>query len=150
MTREKRKERQRNVRWRVARAGAASVITSLTDISILIALVEVLDLPVAAAGFLAATAGAVTKFVLGKIWVFPGRRAILVGQLVRYMTMVAGSIGLVSATMHLLATVLGLPYLLAKCMSGICVFFLWSYPLQACFVFATSRERSANELDPLP
>lgn len=122
----------------VVRAGSVSLITTATDVACLVLLVELLGLHVTIAAFFAAATGAVTKFVLGKTWAFRDSSGLCMGQIARYLGMVAGSVVLVAGAMHVFATIVGLPYLLAKAASGVLVFFGWSYPVQSRFVFVRS------------
>jgi putative flippase GtrA len=121
--------------WQITRAGAVSFATVAIDVTALTLLIELLGVHVTMAALVGATLGAVTKFVLGKTWAFRDTSRVRLAQVARYLGMVAGSVVLVACSMHVLATLLALPYLVAKGVSGVLVFSGWSYPMQARFVF---------------
>ena len=123
------------------RAGAVSLITVATDVATLVLMIELFKLHTTAAAIVGSTCGAITKFALGKLWAFRDSSRLRFSQIARYLGMAAGSIVLVAASMHVLSSVLGLPYLLAKVLSGVLAFSCWSYPVQARVVFSSRKER---------
>lgn len=104
------------------------------DVLLLIVLVEVAGLVVGAAAFLAAASAAVVNFTLTKFWAMRDPDPFDIAQAARYGLVSLATWTLVAVSVHGLY-VLGLPYLIAKAISAVSVFLLWSYPAQVRFVF---------------
>jgi putative flippase GtrA len=119
----------------LVKVGVSGVAATAVDVLTLVALVEVGASQVTIAAFLAATAGGVTNFVINKYWAFADRSRLGVRQVSSYALVALVTAMFVAASVHVLAVLLGLPYLLAKAIAAILVFVFWSYPAQARIVF---------------
>ncbi|MCP4445417.1 MAG: GtrA family protein [Myxococcales bacterium] len=120
---------------RVLRSLSVGVVATISDLGCLVLLVEISGLHVTASAFVAAVFGAVTRFSLSKTYAFRDSSALHASQVLRYLGMVSGSIVFVALSMHVLALVIGLPYLVAKAAGALLVFAGWSYPIESRYVF---------------
>ena len=94
-----------------------------------------------------ALAGAVTNFTVNKYWAFAERTPIDPRQVVAYALVSLMTALFVANAVHVLAVIVGVPYLGAKGIAAVLVFALWSYPAQARFVFPTARRAGAGTTD---
>ena len=109
------------------------------DVTTMVALVEVLGLAFGVAAFLGAAAGAGASFCLAKFWAFADRSAVQIKQIGAYAFVSLGTATFVACSVHLLAAVMGVQYLVAKAASALVVFLFWSYPAQSRLVFPHVR-----------
>ena len=117
-------------------AGANGVVTTAVDVGVLVFLVELYGAAVPVAAFCAAVVGAVANFALNKYVAFRDRTPITAEQLVRFAAVAGATALLMALAMKLLAVELHVPYLIARVMSGVSVFLVWTYPAQRRLVFA--------------
>lgn len=117
------------------RVGLSGALATAIDIITLIALVELADVYVTVAAFVAALNGGVTNFLVNKFWAFADFSRIDVRQVSSYAVVSLVTALFVAAAVHLFAVVIGWPYLIAKAMAAVTVFMTWSYPAQAKLVF---------------
>ncbi len=115
--------------------GCTGVLACILDALVLIALVEVARLPVAAAAFTGACAGAAISYSLNKSWVFRAQKPVSLGELLRFGAVALGNALGTAGLMHLLTSQAHAPYLLAKVVSAAALFACWSYPTQSRLVF---------------
>jgi len=115
-------------------SGASGAAATGIDVGLLVLLVE-RGMPVPAAAFLGAIAGAVVGFTLNKLVAFRDRSRITASQLVRFGVVAVATALLMAAAMDLVAVKLGVPYVLAKVLCSIAVFAAWTYPAQRRLVF---------------
>jgi hypothetical protein len=54
-----------------------------------------------------------------------------------------------AAAIHILAVLIGIPYLIAKAIAAALVFVLWTYPAQARLVFPEAAEAAGDSLPEL-
>lgn len=118
------------------KTAVSSVASTMVDVASLAALIEVLGVPVGAAAFCAAAVGALVNFMATKFWAFSDRSPLAPRQVAAYALMAAGAAALVALCIHLLVNGAGVAYLLAKAIAAVLVFLVWSYPVQARFVFS--------------
>jgi len=119
-------------------AGINGVISTGVDVGSLLVLIKVGHLPVAAATFLAASAGAVINFTLNKYLAFKDHSRITWAQLTRFGGVALGTACLLAVLMQIFAVWMGVPILLAKVVSAALVFVGWTYPVQRKLVFKPS------------
>lgn len=91
--------------------------------------------PIAAAAFCGAAAGAVMNFALNKYIAFRDRSPISRRQLARFGLVAVATAALMAVAMHVVAVMLGVPYLLAKLICAVVVFAAWTFPAQRRLVF---------------
>jgi putative flippase GtrA len=113
----------------------SGVVATLLDVGALIFLVEVAGVHVTLAAFLAATLGAVTNFLVNKYWAFEDESPFELRQCTLYGLVSLVTAAFVAVSVHILAVMIGLPYLLAKAVAAVLVFLVWSYPAQVKIVF---------------
>jgi putative flippase GtrA len=111
------------------------------DFASMIVLVERAGVSPVAATALGATMGAVTNFLLGRVWVFRRHSGHWAGQAVRYGLVSAASAGLNAAGEHLMHDDAGVQYVLARVFVSVAVSLLWNFPMQRRFVFREGRGR---------
>lgn len=124
---------------RIFRVGVSSVVATAVDVGTLILLVEVVGCPVTLAAFLSACMGGVTNFLVNKFWAFADGAPIDVRQVTLYALVSLVNAAFVAACVHVLAVMMGMPYLWAKAIAAIVVFLVWSYPAQAKLVFPATQ-----------
>jgi putative flippase GtrA len=123
----------RNTRELVA-SGFGGAVATVVDVSVLVQMVQH-GAPIAGAAFLGAAAGAVMNFAWNKYIAFADRSRISPRQLARFGLVAVATALLMALAMHIVAVVLGVPYLLAKLLCAIVVFVAWTYPAQRRLVF---------------
>jgi putative flippase GtrA len=123
----------RNTRELVA-SGFGGAVATAVDVSVLVQMVQH-GASIAGAAFSGAAAGAVMNFAWNKYVAFRDRSPISHRQLVRFGFVAVATALLMALAMHLVAVVLGVPYLLAKLLCAIVVFVVWTYPAQRRLVF---------------
>jgi len=119
---------------RPVRAAVANGVATAVDFSIAAALVYLFEHHPSLSTALGCVAGAVTSFVLSRVWAFSAGGGAWAPQVARYIAVSAASAGLNAGGVALLAT-LGLPVVGAWCIARGVLFATWSYPLQRDFVF---------------
>jgi len=92
-------------------------------------------MPVPAAAFIGAAAGAVVGFSLNKLVAFRDRSRITTRQLARFGIVAVATALLMAVAMDVVAVKLGVPYVLAKVICSVTVFAGWTYPAQRRLVF---------------
>ena len=123
---------------RIFRVGVSGVAATAVNVGTLIFLVEVVGCPVTLAAFLSACMGGVTNFLVNKFWAFADGAPIDVRQVTLYALVSLVTAAFVAACVHVLAVMMGMPYLWAKAIAAVLVFLVWSYPAQAKLVFPTA------------
>lgn len=119
-------------------AGLSGAVATAVDVTTLVAEVHA-GVPIALAAFVAATAGAVVGFTLGKYVAFRDRRRLTLAQVARFAAVALGTALLMAGAMQLLAVELRVPYLVAKLVCSALVFAAWTYPAQRRIVFHPNR-----------
>ena len=115
-------------------SGFGGAVATLVDVSVLVHMVQH-GAPIAGAAFSGAAAGAVMNFVWNKYIAFRDRSPISPRQLVRFGLVAVATALLMALAMHVVAVMLGVPYLLAKLICAVVVFVAWTYPAQRRLVF---------------
>lgn len=118
----------------MATAGLGGIAATVVDMSALVLQVKG-GMPVAAAAFFAAAAGAVVGFMMNKHIAFRDRSPITMEQLVRFGSVAVATALLLAVAMQLFAVKLGVPLVLAKLLCSALVFLAWTYPAQRRLVF---------------
>lgn len=117
-------------------AGVNGMVTTATDLAVLVMLVELVAMSSPVAAFIAAAVGAVVNFGLNKYLAFRDKTPITIEQVVRFAAVAAATGLLMALAMKVIAVELGVPYLVARVLGGIGVFVAWTYPAQRRLVFA--------------
>ena len=120
---------------RMMRVGASGLVATGLDVGSLILLIELLGVHVTLAAFLAATAGGVSNFLVNKYWAFKDGAPLEIRQITLYAMVSLVTATFVAAAVHVLAVLLGVPYLAAKAIAAALIFLVWTYPAQARLVF---------------
>src|ERR1019366_4190342 len=105
----------------------------------MVALVERFGLSPVAGTVVGASLGAITNFVLGRVWVFPRHSGHWAAQGSRYAVVAGASAGWNALGEHLVHDVAGMQYVLARVLVAIGVSLLWNFPMQRRFVFRDGR-----------
>jgi putative flippase GtrA len=126
----------RNTRELVA-SGFGGAVATAVDVAVLVQMVQH-GVPIAGAAFCGVAAGAVMNFALNKYIAFQDRSPIAPRQLARFGLVAVATAVLMAVAMHIVAVVLGVPYLLAKLICAVVVFVVWTYPAQRRLVFRRS------------
>jgi putative flippase GtrA len=131
----------RNLSRRIDRhllgASVSAVAATSVDVAALSTLVH-RGAPIALATFVGCTAGAVTSFTVSKYLAFADRRPVSLDQVGRFAVLALISALIMSAAMHVVASDLHVPYLLAKLVCAALVFIGWSFPAQRRIFAAAS------------
>lgn len=128
----------RNPRQLVA-AALGGIAGTVIDVVALVALVAG-GMPVPAAAFLGAAAGAGAGFLTSKYWAFRDPRPLSLRQVSAFGLVAFGTALLMAASMALVAGVAGVPTLHAKAICAALVFLVWTFPAQRRFVFPRLQE----------
>lgn len=115
-------------------SGVSGVAATAIDMGALVLLVE-RGMPVPAAAFVSAAAGAVVGFSLNKLVAFRDRSRVTASQLVRFGVVAVATALLMAIAMDAVAVELGVPYVVAKVICSVAVFVGWTYPAQRRLVF---------------
>jgi phosphatidylglycerophosphate synthase/putative flippase GtrA len=120
---------------RPVRSALSNGVATLIDFAAAASLVVAFEGHASLATALGCVAGALTSFVLLRVWTFSsgGQWS---AQVWRYVSVSAATAGLNAGGVALLAT-LDMPFVVAWCIARGVVFATWSYPLQRDFVFTT-------------
>ncbi|HLU65305.1 MAG TPA: GtrA family protein [Kofleriaceae bacterium] len=129
------------------RVGLSGVIATAIDVGALVFLVEALSSHVTLAAFFAATLGGIANFLINKYWAFDDEAPLEIRQITLYAMVSVVTAAFVAVAVHILAVLIGLPYLLAKAIAAALVFLCWTYPAQSRLVFP-SAGAAAPEPEP--
>jgi putative flippase GtrA len=122
--------------WRtLGRHQLGAVTATAVDFAAMIALVEALGVSPVVATAAGATLGAVTNFVLGRVWIFRRHVGHWAAQAARYAVVSAAGAGLNAFGEHVAHDVAGLQYVVGRVFVSVGVSLLWSFPMQRRFVF---------------
>lgn len=115
---------------RLMRSGAVGVVATIVDVLMLVLLVDGLGMPAPWANLPALSLGLLVQFAGNKYFAFEDRSS---DRLVRQGTLFAlvetGAFALNALAFHLLVTMAGTPYLVARALGSAGVYFAFSYPL---------------------
>lgn len=125
---------------RMMRVGVSGIVATGIDVAALIALVEVFRSHVTVAAFIAAALGGVTNFFMNKYWAFDDESPLEIRQVAIYALVSLVTAAFTAAAIHILAVLIGIPYLIAKAIAAALVFVLWTYPAQARLVFPETAD----------
>ncbi|SRR6266545_5491101 len=125
---------------RMLRVGVSGAVATGIDVATLVFLVEALGSHVTLAAFIGAALGGVSNFLINKYWAFRDASPIDLRQVTVYTFVSLVTAAFVAATVHVLAVVIGVAYLLAKAIAAALVFVVWTYPAQARLVFPAAPE----------
>ncbi len=115
-----------------------AIIATGIDFLTMIFLVQILHFSPEWATAFGAFAGGVSNFALGRRWIFKpegGHQTHAGVQAIRYALVSGGSLVLNATGMHLLATIAGIQYVLARVIVSVLVSVAWNFPMQRGFVF---------------
>jgi putative flippase GtrA len=123
----------------LGRHQAGAVAATVVDFAAMIAVVERLGFSPVAGTVVGASLGAITNFLLGRVWVFPRHSGHWAAQGSRYAVVSAASAGWNALGEHLAHDVAGMQYVLARVVVSIVVSLLWNFPMHRRFVFREGR-----------
>lgn len=114
----------------------AALAATAVDFGMMVALVESHATGPVLATAIGAVCGAITNFLLGRNWIFPGATIARVqAQAIRYGMVSATSLGLNALGVFVLSTLFLVPYLLSRLAIALIVSIGWNFPLHRHFVF---------------
>ena len=119
-----------------------AIIATAIDFLTMIVLVRFFGFAPATATACGAFVGGVSNFFLGRSWIFKpaaGHEVHAGVQAVRYALVSGGSLVLNATGEHLLATIAGVQYVLARLIVSVLVSVAWNFPMQRGFVFGPRR-----------
>jgi putative flippase GtrA len=126
--------------WRtLGRHQVGALAATAVDFMAMIACVETLGVPPAAAAAIGATLGGLTNFTLGRAWIFRRHSGHLGGQAIRYALVSGAGAAWNALGEHLLADRAHIQYVLARALVAMAVSLCWSFPMQREFVFQEGR-----------
>src|SRR5690606_33338973 len=91
--------------------------------------------------------GGIANFLINKYWAFDDEAPLEIRQITLYAMVSVVTAAFVAVAVHILAVLIGLPYLLAKAIAAALVFLCWTYPAQSRLVFP-SAGAAAPEPEP--
>ncbi len=113
-----------------------SIISTAVDFLVMIMLVEIFSVWYIAAVVAGAVAGAVTNFILGRIWVFRAKDEDMKAQILKYSIVWIGSLLLNISGVYFFTEILKFKYIISKIITSAAVGFTFNYILQKRFVFS--------------
>ena len=119
----------------LVRHQAGSIVATLVDFAVMIALVSFAGAGPAVGTAVGAASGGFVNFLLGRRWIFRATEQHAAPQVGRYALVSLGSLVLNTCGMHALASVMHYPYVAARLAVSFTVSVLWNFPLQRHFVF---------------
>ena len=131
------------------RVGVSGIVATTVDVTALVLLVELLRSHVTIAAFLAASLGGVTNFFINKYWAFGDDAPLQIRQITIYALVSLVTAAFTAAAIHILAVLIGVPYLIAKAIAAALVFLIWTYPAQARLVFPEAAEVPSDSMPEL-
>lgn len=131
------------------RVGVSGIVATTVDVTALVLLVELLRSHVTIAAFLAASLGGVTNFFINKYWAFDDDAPLQIRQITIYALVSLVTAAFTAAAIHILAVLIGVPYLIAKAIAAALVFLIWTYPAQARLVFPEAAEVPSDSMPEL-
>jgi putative flippase GtrA len=134
---------------RMMRVGVSGMVATAVDVTALVLLVELLRSHVTIAAFLAAALGGVTNFLINKYWAFDDDAPLEIRQIAIYALVSLVTAAFTAAAIHILAVLIGVPYLIAKAIAAALVFLIWTYPAQARLVFPETAEIAGDSMPEL-
>jgi putative flippase GtrA len=138
-----------DVTKRLMRVGVSGIVATTVDVTALVLLVELLRSHVTIAAFLAASLGGVTNFFINKYWAFGDDAPLQIRQITIYALVSLVTAAFTAAAIHILAVLIGVPYLIAKAIAAALVFLIWTYPAQARLVFPEAAEVPSDSMPEL-
>jgi putative flippase GtrA len=120
-------------------AAIAGAFGTGLDVAVLVLLARH-QVPIAAATFVAALAGAAANFTLNKYVAFRDRSPISLAQVVRFDLVAVVAALLMAAAMKIATANFDVSVVAAKLACAAVVFALWTYPAQRHLVFARGAE----------
>jgi len=117
------------------RAQIASLIATVVDFVTLVMLVEHVRVYYVTATAIGAFVGAVTNFLLGRLWSFRAVHGKYTSQAFRYALVSAGSLVLNSLGVWWFTEHHAIPYTLSKIATALLVGIFFNFPLHRAFVF---------------
>lgn len=134
-----------DVTKRLMRVGVSGMVATGVDVAALVLLVELFRSHVTIAAFLAATLGGITNFFINKYWAFDDDAPLEIRQIAIYALVSLVTAAFTAAAIHILAVLIGIPYLFAKAVAAALVFLLWTYPAQSRLVFPDASDDAAGD-----
>jgi len=117
------------------KAQASSLIATAVDFAVTILLVEFLQVGYLVGTFFGTCTGGITNFLLCKNWVFDASLKPVVQQLVKYVTVWAGSLALNVCLVYIFTDLAGFSYIISKVSASIMVGVCYNFVLQKKYVF---------------
>lgn len=134
---------------RMMRVGVSGMVATGVDVTALVLLVELMRSHVTIAAFLAAALGGVTNFLINKYWAFDDDAPLELRQITIYALVSLVTAAFTAAAIHILAVLIGVPYLIAKAIAAALVFLIWTYPAQARLVFPDAANVAGDSMPEL-
>jgi len=114
----------------------------LTDYGLMILLTEWLHIHFTISILISGTVGGIVNFCINRFWAFKGSGdycSSASGQLIRFFTVVLGSISLKSGGTYLLQKILNVDYKIGRLLIDSVVSYGFNYPLMKYWVFKISK-----------
>ncbi len=113
--------------WELLRSATAGTVGGVTDLIVLVVLVELAGFAPAMATLVSAAVGALVNFFLNRGWAFRSRGPI-VKQGGLYALATAVWVGLSAVVVHACVGFVRLPYIAARIVADVAVFLGWGFP----------------------
>ncbi|MBO9674354.1 MAG: GtrA family protein [Sphingobacteriaceae bacterium] len=116
----------------------------VTDYGLMILLTEWLHIHFTISILISGTIGGIVNFCINRFWAFKnneGYCTTATGQLIRFFTVVLGSISLKSGGTYLLHSTINLDYKIGRLLIDSIVSYGFNYPLMKYWVFKTNEAR---------
>ena len=122
-------------RTSLGRSVVTSIFTTALDFGTLLGLVEIFNVDYVIATFVGSIVGFLANFGINRYWAFEAHASHIGWQFARVLPVQAGSTGLQTFGVWVIARFVGLRYWVAKIVASALVYSLWNYPMNRFFVF---------------
>lgn len=116
-------------------------MAAAVDFGTMVLAVELLHRSPVVGTVIGAACGAVTNFVVSRVWIFQARAGHPLAQAARYAFVSGASLGLNAAGVYVLTHRIGVYYVAARVLVSVAVSLLWNFPLQRHFTFRVRKLR---------
>ncbi len=117
------------------KAQVSSALSTAVDFTLTILLKELLGAYYMAASVTGTICGGITNFLLGRNWTFASREQAVTEQMIRYIMVWVGNLGLNALIVYVCTDFIEIKYWVSKIMASLIVGVGYNYVLQKVFVF---------------
>jgi putative flippase GtrA len=118
------------------KAQGSSIIASAIDFGVTVIAVNLFGWWYLAASITGTVSGGIVNFYVNRKWVFESQSTAIKWQILKYILVWAGNLGIVTAGVFILTHFFNLNYMLAKVFSSVLTGISYNYIMQKQFIFS--------------